>query len=128
MGRSNWRYALAIAVIAASLAPVTASAESSDDETDVRPVKVVEPRLPGFGAAVEDQALEVQRGGQDDAYFNDLRTKAQVYQTSTSNVSTGDNTINGGAFTNSNGMPVVVQNSGNNVVIQNATILNLQVK
>jgi hypothetical protein len=127
MKRSDWRYALRVALIAALLAPAGALAESGGDE-GARAAKAVEPRIPGFGAAVDESALEGQRGGQDDAYFNDMRSRAQVYQTSTSNVSTGDNTINGGAFANANGLPIVVQNSGNNVVIQNSTILNLQLK
>ena len=127
MERSDWRCALAVALIAASLIPAGALADSPADASE-RPEKVVSPQLPMLGRVADEQALDVQRGGQDDAYFNDMRSKAQVYQTSTSNVSTGDNTINGGAFTNANGLPIVVQNSGNNVVIQNSTILNLQLK
>jgi hypothetical protein len=127
MKRSDWRYAVGVALLAAGLAPAGVLAESGGEDGSAT-AKAVEPRIPGFGAAVDERALEDQRGGQDDAYFNDMRSKAQVYQTSTSNVSTGDNTINGGAFANANGLPIVVQNSGNNVVIQNSTILNLQLK
>lgn len=42
------------------------------------------------------------------------------------NVVTGANTIGMGAFANMSGLPLVVQNSGANVLIQNAVILNLQ--
>ena len=42
------------------------------------------------------------------------------------NVVTGTNTIGMGAFANMSGLPLVVQNSGANVLIQNAVILNLQ--
>jgi hypothetical protein len=42
------------------------------------------------------------------------------------NVLTGANTIGMGAFANMSGLPLVVQNSGANVLIQNAVILNLQ--
>lgn len=127
MERSNWRYAFAVAVFAASLIPASALAESVVD-AGVQPAKAVEPLVPAFGPLVDDQALEDQRGKQDDAVFNDMRSKASVYQNSTNNVSTGDNSINGTALSNANGMPIVVQNSGNNVVIQNSTILNLQLK
>jgi hypothetical protein len=41
-------------------------------------------------------------------------------------VATGTNTISAGAFSNMSGLPLVVQNSGANVLIQNAVILNLQ--
>jgi hypothetical protein len=127
MGRSNWRCALATAVLAASLIPAAAMAESAADGS-VQPAKEVEPLVPAFGPVLDDQGLEDQRGKQDDAVFNDMRSKASVYQNSTNNVSTGDNSINGTALSNANGMPIVVQNSGNNVVIQNSTILNLQLK
>ena len=127
MERSKWRYAFAVAVFAASLIPASVLAESVVD-AGVQPAKVVEPLIPAFGPLVDDQGLEDQRGKQDDAVFNDMRSKASVYQNSTNNVSTGDNSINGTALSNANGMPIVVQNSGNNVVIQNSTILNLQLK
>jgi hypothetical protein len=40
----------------------------------------------------------------------------------------GKNIITNGSFANSNGMSNVIQNSGNNVLIQNATILMLDVR
>jgi hypothetical protein len=36
--------------------------------------------------------------------------------------------IQGGSFANMSGIPIVVQNSGANVLIQNATVINLQLK
>lgn len=47
---------------------------------------------------------------------------------SASNVSTGGNLITNGAFSNMSGLPVVIQNSGANVLIQNATVINLQLR
>ena len=44
------------------------------------------------------------------------------------NVLTGNNAIAAGAFTNMSGLPLVVQNSGANVLIQNAVIINLQMQ
>jgi hypothetical protein len=44
------------------------------------------------------------------------------------NVVTGSNSIDAGSFANMQGIPVVIQNSGANVLIQNATIVNLQLK
>jgi hypothetical protein len=38
------------------------------------------------------------------------------------------NVISDGAFSGSVGLPMVIQNSGNNVLIQNATIVNVQLK
>jgi len=42
------------------------------------------------------------------------------------NVTTGSNAISSGSFANMNGLPVVIQNTGANVLIQNAVILHLQ--
>ena len=41
---------------------------------------------------------------------------------------TGSNAINEGSFANASGLSTVVQNTGANVLIQNATILNIQFK
>lgn len=50
---------------------------------------------------------------------------------STNNTSTGTvsggNIINAGAFSQSSGLSTVIQNSGNNVLIQSATILNVKI-
>ncbi|QYF95888.1 hypothetical protein KY495_02835 [Massilia sp. PAMC28688] len=41
---------------------------------------------------------------------------------------TGANTIAGGALAGASGVPVVIQNTGANVLIQNATVINLQLQ
>jgi hypothetical protein len=43
-------------------------------------------------------------------------------------IASGTNAVTGGAFTNAAGIPTVIQNSGSNVLIQNALIVNLQFK
>ena len=70
--------------------------------------------------------LANRRGG--DRVFNDSRLKGVVADNKASNLTTGMNVISEGAFAGSTGMPTVIQNSGNNVLIQNATIVNVQVK
>ncbi len=45
-----------------------------------------------------------------------------------STFATGSNTIAEGAFANMNGIATVIQNSGNQVLIQNATVLDVIVK
>ncbi len=44
------------------------------------------------------------------------------------NVISGMNTISNGSFSNAAGLPVAIQNSGANVLIQNATIINVQLQ
>jgi hypothetical protein len=41
---------------------------------------------------------------------------------------TGNNSIADAAFSGASGLATVIQNSGNNVIIQNGTVLNLTLK
>ncbi len=75
---------------------------------------------------VDLKVLAARRGGAD--VYNDMQLKGMVAENSAVNVATGGNVISEGSFANASGVPMVVQNSGNNVLIQNATIINLQVK
>jgi len=121
---STWRTILGCGLgsLLAVAAPASAESDASASATQA------EPMLARFGAALDETALASQRGGQQDAFFNDTRSRATISQTSTSNVGTGTNSIADGAFTNSNGLPMVIQNTGNNVIIQNSTILSVPVR
>jgi hypothetical protein len=79
-----------------------------------------------LGKRVADQALAQQRGGADLA--SDAVLKGVVSDNQAVNVTTGGNLITGGAFAGASGVPVVIQNSGNNVLIQSSTIVNVQLK
>lgn len=81
----------------------------------------------GMGPAMSADQLGNYRGGTD-IVSNDMRLSGTVADNSAINVATGMNTINGGAFTNASGLPIVIQNTGANVLIQNATIVNVQMK
>ena len=81
--------------------------------------------IPGLGKPLSGANLENQRGGHDTQVINDMKVTGTVTDnTATRNV-TGANNISN-AFSGASGLPIVVQNSGNNVLIQNATIVNLQ--
>ncbi len=75
--------------------------------------------------AVDAATLAGQRGGSTQVRNNMTLTGTTADNTAR-NVNTGDNAISAGAFANMSGMPVVIQNSGANVLIQSAVILNLQ--
>jgi hypothetical protein len=77
-------------------------------------------------AGRQDGSLARQRGGTDTR--NDARIDGVVTANTAINVATGANSIDAGSFANMAGIPVVIQNSGANVLIQNATIINLQFK
>jgi hypothetical protein len=80
------------------------------------------------GRIVGAGALALQRGGSDAASIVDLKLTGSVTGNSATNVNTGSNIITDGAFAGASGVPVVIQNSGNNVLIQSATIINVTVK
>lgn len=80
-----------------------------------------------LGATIGDQILDANRGGQV-IETNTNNVNATLYDNqATANV-TGNNQITSGAFSGANGMSTVIQNSGNNVIIQSATILNLKMQ
>jgi hypothetical protein len=79
-----------------------------------------------FGPAADLGKLEQSRGGAETK--NDMKLDGVVTGNSATNVSTGANMIDNGAFSNMSGIPVVIQNSGANVLIQSATIINVQFK
>ena len=102
--------------------PVPVATEPSSTVASVAAVR----RNPFNGKPMAPDALAAKRGG--DAVFNDQQLKGMVANNSASNLTTGTNVISEGAFANSVGLPTVIQNSGNNVLIQNATIVNVQIK
>ena len=75
------------------------------------------------------EELSRQRGGQDlSQVLGTARLSGVVSDNSATNLGTGSNMISDGEFANAVGMPVVIQNSGNNVLIQSSTIVNVQLK
>ena len=85
------------------------------------------PAHTGFGAALPDAQLDSYRGGFE-VVKNGMQLDATLNGNSAVNVLTGNNTITDGAFTNASGLPMVIQNTGSNVSIQNATIVNIQMQ
>jgi parallel beta-helix repeat protein len=80
----------------------------------------------GLGKPVKAETLANQRGGEE--VVNLLDVKAKVYDNNAINTISGNNIISDNAFSHASGVPIAIQNSGNNVVIQNSMILNLQMK
>lgn len=90
------------------------------------------PRAPGAkskaeallsAAIISDKELAEDRGGTE---TNTNYSTGTVSGNVASQLTTGSNMISQGSFSNSSGIPIVIQNTGNNVLIQNSTILNLQ--
>lgn len=105
---------------------VFAGAEDRDGNPIVFEKAAVERPNPLGVKPVDATALTVRRGKAD--VVNDMLLKGVVADNKASNLTTGNNVIAGDSFTGMVGLPLVVQNSGNGVLIQNATIVNVQVK
>jgi hypothetical protein len=84
------------------------------------------PGVAGLGPGVASSVLANLSGGSD--VSENITITGNVSDTSTENVSTGMNWIGGGSFGNAAGLPIVIQNTGNSVLIQNATVVNVQMQ
>ncbi len=75
-----------------------------------------------------DELDEVRgMGGIDSTVLNTMNVKATLTGNTANNNVTGTNIIDTSAFSGANGMFSVIQNSGNNVVIQDSTIVNVTI-
>ena len=83
------------------------------------------PSVAGLGQPLSTERLDGYRGGFD-VVKNDMLLNGSVADNTAAHVSSGGNFVGQGAFSNASGLPTVIQNSGSNVLIQNATIINVQ--
>lgn len=117
-------------VASAALAGFSAAWAEEDESPAVvvkaKPSAVVPPARanPLRGKLLDGSALDSRRGGNG---VNDMKLSGVVADNRAINVTTGSNLVTEGAFTNASGLPMLIQNTGNNVLIQNATIVNVQV-
>ncbi len=120
---TNSRWLLVTALLGAGLLPLQVGAEEAGQAAPTGAGQVF------GGVAVDSQDLAVARGGAElDITLNEAKTRGVVSGNQASNLTTGSNYINDGSFAGAAGFSTVVQNSGNNVLIQNATVINLRVQ
>jgi hypothetical protein len=117
-------------LLAATMALAGARAAAPDSPQAAQPEQGIQPalhadRLPGAAAA--DDLLDSARGGSERTTIT-TTLNGTVEGNSATGVTTGSNVIQSGSFANMAGIPIVVQNTGANVLIQNATTINLQLK
>lgn len=79
----------------------------------------------GLGLPLKADRLVALRGGFE-VVRNDMQLAGSVTGNTAADVSSGSNFIGGGAFAHASGLPTVIQNTGSNVLIQNATVINVQ--
>jgi hypothetical protein len=114
------------AVLAAGFAfalPVQGRAQTSPLEP---PATTTAPaHSAAFDKPVAAAELADYRGGTA-LVSSDMQLSGTTANNTANNVATGTNAISAGSFSNMSGLPIVIQNTGANVLIQNAVILNLQ--
>jgi len=113
----NKRYVLAASIVFIGASHWAKSVAA--DEANVQPASL-------FAMQVNDGVLDNNRGGT--LVANDMKLDGVVSENLAANVVTGSNLVTEGSLAGSAGMPTLIQNSGNNVLIQNATIVNLQLQ
>lgn len=123
--------ALAVALLggASGVVPSAFAEETQQAVVDeaAPAVQVQETRAMAFGkTALSAETLNTQRGG--DLNITSVETKqlGDVTGNVAHHIKSGDNNITSGSFAGAVGIPMVVQNTGSNVLIQNATTINLQ--
>ncbi|WP_240141534.1 hypothetical protein [Nitrosomonas sp. HPC101] len=78
-------------------------------------------------ASVEELDSATGREGIDVTTLNNMNVRALLSGNTATNNTSGVNMIDNGSFAGSGGMFSVIQNSGNNVLIQDSTIINVTV-
>ncbi|OXI95223.1 hypothetical protein CFB41_18740 [Burkholderia sp. AU33803] len=117
---------------AAAPSPPVARADQADPAATVSALATATPsatgaataQAAGFGVAMTPDQLDEHRGG--DALIGQNYLTGTVADNVANRVSTGSNAITDGSFANASGLPTVIQNTGANVLIQNATVLNVR--
>ncbi len=120
-------YQLIVAIALA--APWTAP--STDNATAGQPAAAPAPERPSgeaeLGDSVPASLLDEARGGTD-TVLSDAHLAGEASGNNASQVITGANSIATGSLAGAVGLPVVIQNTGANVLIQQSTIVNVQFK
>lgn len=104
--------------------PHSASNRTGNTEGSTRRWEIPAAPIGEFGQALDPGALAGLRGGYDSAE-NSIVVDGIVDGNTANGVVGGTNTISDGAFANANGLSTVIQNSGSNVLIQNAMIVKV---
>lgn len=78
-----------------------------------------------IGAPIDVGRLAGMRGGQDEPEGGRILIDGSVDGNTADRIVSGANTIAGGAFDNASGINTVIQNTGSNVLIQNAMVVTV---
>jgi hypothetical protein len=97
-------------------------AQAQEPAQDREPSQVASTTM---GGAVDLGELGDLRGGTQ-IVDNDIFVNGRVEDAIADDVLTGSNSVTAGSFSNASGISTVIQNTGANVLIQNAMIVNVK--
>lgn len=120
-----WLQRAALATSLALALPVQVMAQTVSDAPAASTTALPGISRAGFDKPVQADKLGDYRGGTA-LVTSDMQLSGTTANNTAVNVATGTNAISAGSFSNMSGLPIVIQNTGANVLIQNAVILNLQ--
>ncbi len=105
----------AVAILGVAMCTATAMAETRQTRTqdDTLVIPDAPPATTAGGDSIQEQRADVSQG----ATLGDNQLTAG---------DTGSNLVSSGSFANMAGIAHVIQNSGNNVIIQDSTTFNVQ--
>ena len=121
----RWFNCAALATGFAFALPVHVMAQTSSAEPAATITTPHSDSGTGFDKPIQADKLADYRGGTA-LVSSDMQLSGTTANNTAVNVATGTNAISAGSFSNMSGLPIVIQNTGANVLIQNAVILNLQ--
>ena len=110
--------ALVMGASAVLLVPCTSVVNAEEKNSDVAV----------FSRTVPLAVLDNQRGRAQPEVLVLMGLDGAVQDNIATHTNTGRNVITNGSFANSSGLSTAIMNSGNNVLIQNATILMLDLR
>ena len=129
-----WRSSLVLPVLLLSTMLMAEDPENATSDV-VEPAvieSVVELGAFEEAGALSDEQLSSHRARENievsQITINDQEQDGEVTENVAIGNTNGDNLINGEAFSDSSGFLSTVQNTGNNVLIQNSTIINVTVE
>jgi len=126
LGTTAWNVATAAtpAASASPSAPASVAAIPPASGQHMKTVAATSRDVDGLGRSVDSTRLATLSGGTE--VSEKMTLNGTVSNNSADHVVTGANAISSNSFSGAAGLPMVIQNTGNNVLIQNATIVNVQ--
>jgi hypothetical protein len=119
--------ALAVAFAAAAEDPGPPADTAPPPDVDVPAAGVRVAAISDLGRAIATDRLSTLRGGDASQTENLIDIDGSVDDNTAHHIVSGSNSIADGAFDNASGINTVIQNTGSNVLIQNAMIVTVDI-